>query len=93
MLVGNVAADEEDEEGAVDAVVEVLVPIGSALEAYDVLMVEVRRPVSLLLLLEEEELPTGVVYVGTGEEMLLSSELEVPVGRAEDWLPAGVVVG
>lgn len=91
--MGKVAADEEDEEEAVDAVVEVLVPIGSALEAYDVLMVEVHGLVLLLLLLEEEELPTGVVYVGTGEETLPSSELEVPVGRAEDWLLAGVVVG
>ncbi len=52
----------EDEEDTVDVVAEVLVPIGSALEAYEVLMVEV---LGFVLLLLEEEL-AGVVYVGRG---------------------------
>ena len=86
----NVDKDAAGEDGkyTVDVVAEVLMPIGSALEAYEVLMVDVRGFVLLLL---EEEL-AGVVYVGRGGWTLLS-ELEVPVGRAEDWLLSDVVVG
>lgn len=61
------AADEEDDDDIMDEDGEVLVPMGSALEAYEVVIVDVG---GFVLLREDEEelllLLWGVVYVGSG---------------------------